>query len=111
MPEFEGKLVYDEDGQYVVGNFNLSALLDTVYYSPTSNYIDIKIEKDGCKVLFNEKGNFYRRKETSTDVYGYVINGMEIEEILFNNTDEYINVVLDDGIGADYGQYCKQLQT
>ena len=105
---YEGRLEYDQDGAYVIHNhntntvFSLSSLLFKIYYAPI-NRIKIKI-MNGCKTLFNEDGNLYLKRGVN-GIYGYHVNGMDLESILFNNTDEYLEVTIAHGLseGELYG--------
>lgn len=104
-----GILKYNDDGQYEIHNsnrcFNLSQLLDKIYYSDTSNYINLCI-MDGCKVLFNEDGNLYKNKD-SDGIYSYFILGNNLEKTLFDNTDKKLEFTLyAETIGEKgYGQF------
>jgi len=89
---YYGKLIYDDMGDYIVDNFNLSKALWEIYYHP-NNHIDITIMA-GCKTIFHEDGNLYRRKSDSVDLYCWHINGNDLETVLFNSTDSDIEITL-----------------
>lgn len=87
---FSGILEYNDDGQYVVGNVNLSQILDEVYYS-NNNIINIKIY-EGTKTLFIEDGYLTRRKSDIVDIYSYHVNSFGLEDLLFDTVGKYITV-------------------
>lgn len=92
-----GKLVYNDDGDYEIHLedgciFNLSKALRTVYYHQENNHINIEI-MNGNKVLFNEDGVLYKMRDQH-QLYSYFISSTNLEEVLFFNTNENIEVTL-----------------
>ena len=100
-----GKLVYNdklsrkEDAEYELhtpGIFhNISNLLKQVYYAD-NNRINIKIfnsTPDGLKLIYNEDGNLLLKKNAYC-IYGYHINGEDLDTALFNNVDNFIEVIV-----------------
>lgn len=104
-----GKLKYNDDGYYEIhnerGKFNFSKLLDKVYYSPKSYYINLCI-MEGCKIIFNEDGGLYKRIDND-GINSYYILGDNLEEKLFNNTEKNLYFIIDTEAvgGKDYGQF------
>lgn len=99
----QGELIYNESGEYIINNFNLSSLFSRIYYATISNYLNIKIMQ-GCKTLFNEDGNLYKKKDDD-GIYSYHLCGNNVELQLFNLVGQTIEIILSTtSIGADYGQ-------
>ena len=90
----EGMLEYTDDGRYVLDGLDISAILKEVYYSDKSNAISFRINK-GCRTLFNEEGTLLiRMSEEANCIYGYHINGEDLETKLFNTVGNVIGVEL-----------------
>jgi len=87
---FSGILEYNDNGQYVVSNRNLSHILDRIYYS-NNNIINIKIY-EGIKTLFAEDGYLTRRKSDVADIYSYHVSSFGLEDLLFDTVGKYITV-------------------
>lgn len=91
---YNGKLIYNPIAEYELvypgGMVNISSLLSKVYYSPINNKIHIKI-MNGSKTLFNEEGYLLMKKDMD-DIYSFHVNGNNLELVLFENTDKYIDV-------------------
>ena len=96
---YSGKLNYNEDEQYEqyilispTNIINITSILNQIYYSP-NNYIEIKIT-NGCKVLFNEKGNLLRRKNIEFGIYDWHVNGCCLGDVLFNWTENDLEIAI-----------------
>ena len=110
-----GKLVYNDAGDYEIHNdqesyiFELSKLLEDIYYNPKCNHLNIKIIQ-GCKTFFNENGNLYFDKIFDR-FYSYHVSGEDLGTALFNLADERIEVELESeaikGVNT-YEQYFKR---
>ncbi len=98
----EGKLAYDDAGNYVVGSFNISDLLDKVYYA-RNNHISLRIT-NGNKLLFQEDSFLYKNKNMH-GIYSYFITGADLETVLFDNTGEEVTVEVCAEAVGDYGQF------
>ena len=109
----KGTLKYNDNGHYEIHTskekFNLSKLLDKIYYSPKSHYINLCIMK-GCKVIFNEEGGLYKRID-SDGIISYHILGNNLEKKLFDNTENNLEFTLyvETMGGRDYEQFNKAL--
>ncbi len=107
-----GKLIYNEEGQYKIGNFNFSRFLDYVYYSQRSNQIGIKILTDNYRIIFDKNSTIYRRKN-DYGLYSYFVEGSDLETVLFDNTEKIVQItILSEVIveAGDYEQfYCKEI--
>lgn len=84
-----GKLIYNDDGEYVVDKLNISQLLDNVYLSNNKSVI-FKI-MEGCKILFDEAGNL-RRKPDQDRINSYHICGLSIERELFYDVGKNLDI-------------------
>ena len=91
--EITGVLSYDQNAEYIIGTFNLSKLLSKIYYSFTSNQINIRIS-DGCKILFNEDGMLYKRK-SQYGTYDYFVSGSCLDDTLFDNCGKDLEVIIE----------------
>jgi hypothetical protein len=86
-----GKLTYDDNGDYILGSVNISKILDKIYYAD-NNTINIKI-MDCTKTLFNEFGTLLRKKNED-GFYSYHVLGNDLDLVLFNNTDKDLEITL-----------------
>jgi len=93
---YSGKLSYDQNAEYIllspINTINISTILNQIYYS-NNNYIEIKIT-NGCKTLFNEKGNLLKRKNDEFRIYDWHVNGNCLEDVLFNWTDNDLEIAI-----------------
>ena len=110
--ELQGKLVYGDKAEYLIYMnddkvFNLSLLLDQIYYAPKTYHLHIKI-MDGCKTLFNEDGGLYLAP-IAKGFYSYHICSNDLESCLFENTDKELTFLIESKTlnEADYGQFVK----
>lgn len=91
---YSGRLTYNQDAEYELDSFtsiiNISKILDSILDS-NSKYIEIKV-MNGCKLLCEEQGNLMKYKSYSTGVVDYHINGCCLGDILFDNTESYIDI-------------------
>lgn len=93
-----GKLVYNDIGQFEIHNqdddtiFNLSALLDKIYFSSDNNHICIKI-LEGCKLLFFEDG-YLIMQPTKYNIYDYHVCGRNLFATLFESTDKLLEIII-----------------
>jgi hypothetical protein len=83
--KLSGRLTTDDtSGDYILQKkhteFNLSSLLDKIYYSEDSNHIEITIT-DGKKILFQEDGLLNYGK-VAPKTYKYFINGNNLQKVL-----------------------------
>ncbi|HZK00292.1 MAG TPA: hypothetical protein VFC79_09800 [Tissierellaceae bacterium] len=110
--EIQGKLVYGDRAEYLIHMndntvFNLSLLLDQIYYAPKTYHLHIRI-MDGCKTLYNEDGGLYLAPITR-GFYSYHICANDLESCLFENTDKVLTIFIESTTlnEADYGQFVK----
>ncbi len=103
---FTGKLVYNDDGNYELHNdegiFYLTDALNEIYYS-RNNHLSLRIA-NGNKLLFNEDSTIYK-KINKYGIYSFYICGADLETVLFNNTDEIVDVVIMAEAMDDYEQF------
>lgn len=90
---FNGKLLYDQNANYILhsptSDINLSNILQKTfcYYD---NVINIEIRK-GYKTLYAEEGHLIN-EVSKHNILTYHINGADLEEVLFNNVGEYLDI-------------------
>ena len=88
--EASGKLNYNDEGQYILDGFNISELFDKVYYDPNDNYMGFELFNNG-KLICDEEGILYKDKN-SKRIYVYYIDGISIEDLLWDSIDKNINI-------------------
>jgi len=98
---YSGKLNYNDRGEYELDSLNpkycsinLSELLKSICYS-YNNYIEIKILK-GCKILFEESGKLVKNFDKH-NIFSFHVNSEDFESVLFNNTNEFIDIEIVSG--------------
>jgi len=107
---YTGKLSYNEQANYIIyspttkSTINISDILYNICYS-SNNQIEIKIMK-GCKILFNESGRLLNKIDDINGLLSYHVNSEDLESVLFNNTEEYLDIELFSGFLDDID--CRQ---
>ena len=99
---YSGKLIYEKDnGDYEIfipspiresRLINLSNTLFNLCYS-SRNYVILKI-MNGCKIEYENNGNLIKDYDDK-HLFVYYIRDKEIESILFNLVDEWIDIEID----------------
>lgn len=84
-----GKLIMNDNGEYIIDKINLTKLLNKIYYS-NSPTLSIVIDSDS-RTLLNAKGDLYLDKD-NFGVYCWHIDGECLESVLFNNTETMLNI-------------------
>ncbi len=96
MFTMNGKLKYNDLGEYELCSedrvYNISKFLNDVYYSKPPYHIDVCI-LDGCKIIFNEDGVLYKRKDKH-GLYTYCVLGLDLEDVLFKNVNKFLEFTL-----------------
>ncbi len=108
MVKITGMLKYSDNGEYeVVCNgktFNFSKLLDSIHRTK-SNYINLRIT-DGNDIVFYKDGHLYKAKDRY-GMYSYYILGNNLEDKLFNNTDNTLEFTIHAWMVGEDGSYEK----
>lgn len=93
---FYGLLTYNDNGEYEVGEFNISDILYNIYYN-TKAYSELPVVKikiqDENRTLLNEEGELYIARN-EFGVYSFFVNDRDIEGVLFEATDKTIDIVI-----------------
>lgn len=110
---YSGRLIYNIYAEYQLLSptvaIDLSELLSKVYYAEDSNYIELKI-MNAKKIVFNEQGTLLLKKDND-GIYGYHINGENLELALFDSVDKdlFVEIYADalQELGDTYGTETK----
>jgi hypothetical protein len=101
--ELEGTLALQDEGyDFFVGDTNISEILNKIYTTePYAAYISIYAN---AKKLFEEEGVLDIRK--SEGVYGYHLDSMDLEKVLFDNTGNRVSIIIKElGEQTNYEKY------
>lgn len=96
--KYVGGVYYNNKAEYEIHTlggdiYNLSNILNRVYFHPTSNYISIKIlDLKTNKVIFYQSGVLTLQKSPITTLYSYFIKGKDLETVLFDNTHKTLEI-------------------
>lgn len=97
-------MMEDGNGHYILDNYDLSALLEKIYFSEDSR-LHIKIDSDS-RSLFDERGELiYEKNECGMWVFH--INGCCLDDVLYDSVEEDINIVIDAKVEEDINEYKK----
>jgi len=105
---YSGKLLYNQDANYILHSptnnniTNISDILYNICYS-YNNYINIKIMK-GCKILFEEDGRLLNKINDKNGLLSYYVNSEDLESIIFNNCDDFVDIEIYSGFLDDMGR-------
>ena len=100
---YSGKLIYEKDnGDYEIlipspidktnRLINLSNTLFNLCYT-SRNYVILKI-MNGCKIEYENNGNLIKDYDDK-HLFVYYVEDKEIESVLFNLVDEWIDIEID----------------
>lgn len=106
--EFEGKLVYGDNAEYLMecgdGSVcDLSAVLSDIYMSDANNVLNVRIE-EGVRLIFAEDDILYRAKN-AVGIYSYHIAMEDFEDILFRNTEKFLNIIIESPVVKNAEEY------
>jgi hypothetical protein len=89
--ELEGTLTLPDEGyDFYVGDTNISEILNKIYTTePYAAYISIYAN---AKKLFEEEGVLDIRENEK--IYGYHLDDVNLDEVLFNNTGNRVNIII-----------------
>jgi len=105
---YSGKLIYNDGNIYTSyspttkSTINISDILYNICYS-SNNQIEIKIMK-GCKILFNESGRLLNKIDDKNGLLSYHVNSEDLESVLFNNCDDFVDIEISSEILDDMGR-------
>jgi len=110
---YSGKLIYNDSGEYILlsptQTINITTILKKTYCWH-HNDINIRVLK-GCKIFYQEEGHLLKKLDSKYGISSYHINGLDLENVLFNLVDDYIDIeigsiAMDEnvGLGAELRQ-------
>jgi len=86
-----GKLKMNDNGEYIIDRINLTKVLKKIYYSKRP-FLSITVESE-TRTLFKSKGELYFDKD-DYGIWCWHVNGECLESVLFNHTDEILNIII-----------------
>lgn len=98
------QMVNDESGEFEIvtenGAVNVSKILDNIFDSGLRPQVYVKIMRGGS-LIFEEDGmiTFCRDKQ---GVDSYHICGLNLSKLLWNSTEEYLEIIIRRGNGNKY---------
>jgi hypothetical protein len=107
---FNGKLIMNDDGQFELetyddGVVNITKILDGIY-SPTSlkdSQVYVKVNRGNGGILFEEDGGLVKKIDKD-GVNSYHICGNNIDLLMFNHTEEALEITIEKGNYIGYGR-------
>ena len=103
--ELYGTLDMNDDGEFELENetgfINISKLLDGIYNSQ-NKLIYVEIIKDGS-ILFQEDGGLCKKIDKD-GINSFHICGMNLDLVLFNNTNEYLDITIQERKNKVHGK-------
>lgn len=96
-----GKLKMNDSGEYIIDKTNLTKVLEKIYYSK-SPFLSITVESE-TRTLFESKGELYFDKD-NYGVWCWHVNGECLETVLFNHTEEVVDIIIDTDVKAEDAQ-------
>jgi hypothetical protein len=96
-----GKLKMNDNGEYIIDKTNLTKVLKKIYYSERP-FLSIKVESE-ARTLFKSKGELYFDKD-NYGIWCWYVNGECLETVLFNHTEEVVDIIIDIDVEAEDAQ-------
>ncbi len=96
-----GKLNMNDNGEYIIDRINLTKVLKKIYYSERP-FLSITVESE-ARTLFKSKGELYFDKD-NYGVWCWHVNGECLETVLFNHTEEVVDIIIDTDVKAEDAQ-------
>jgi len=91
------KLKMNDNGEYIIDRINLTKVLKKIYYSER-HFLSITIESE-TRTLFKSKGELYFDKD-DYGIWSWHVNGDCLESVLFNHTEEVMDIIIDTNVEA-----------
>ena len=95
------KLKMNDNGEYIIDRINLTKVLKKIYYSER-HFLSITIESE-TRTLFKSKGELYFDKD-DYGIWCWHVNGECLETVLFNHTEEVVDIIIDTNVEAEDAQ-------
>ena len=96
--ELYGVLKMNDSGEYIIDKTNLTKVLKKIYYSER-HFLSITIESE-TRTLFKSKGELYFDKD-DYGIWCWYVNGECLESVLFNHTEEVVDIIIDTKVEAE----------
>jgi len=93
-----GKLKMNDSGEYIIDKTNLTKVLKKIYYSKRP-FLSITVESE-TRTLFKSKGELYFDKD-DYGIWCWHVNGECLESVLFNHTEEVVDIIIDTNVKAE----------
>jgi len=93
-----GTLKMNDNGEYIIDKTNLTKVLKKIYYSER-HFLSITIESEP-RTLFKSKGELYFDKD-DYGIWCWYVNGECLESVLFNHTEEVVDIIIDTNVEAE----------
>ena len=93
-----GKLKMNDNGEYIINIINLTKVLKKIYYSKRP-FLSITVESE-TRTLFKSKGELYFDKD-DYGIWCWHVNGECLESVLFNHTEEVVDIIIDTDVKAE----------
>jgi len=93
-----GKLKMNDSGEYIIDRINLTKVLKKIYYSERP-FLSIIVESE-TRTLFKSKGELYFDKD-DYGIWCWYVNGECLESVLFNHTEEVVDIIIDTNTEAE----------
>ena len=95
------KLKMNDNGEYIIDRINLTKVLKKIYYSERP-FLSITVESE-TRTLFKSKGELYFDKD-DYGIWCWHVNGECLETVLFNHTEEVVDIIIDTNVEAEDAQ-------
>lgn len=90
--EFSGKMILDDNNDYILDFKNLSSLLNSIYMQNFIDWINITIEDaTGFKVVADGELHLRRNKY---DIYDWYVGEFDLGTYLFDHTEENLKIIV-----------------
>ena len=90
--EFSGKMILDDNNDYILDFKNLSRLFNSIYIFNLIDWISIEIEDTtGFKLVADGELHLRRNK---FDIYDWYVGEFDLGTYLFDHTNEHLKIIL-----------------
>ena len=91
-------LKMNDNGEYIIDRINLTKVLEKIYYSERP-FLSITVKSE-TRTLFKSKGELYLDKD-DYGIWCWHVNGECLESVLFNHTEEVVDIIIDTNVEAE----------
>ena len=90
--EFSGKMILDDNNNYILDFKNLSRLFNSIYMGNLIDWISIEIEDTtGFKLVVDGELHLRRNK---FDIYDWYVGEFDLGTYLFDHTNEHLKIIV-----------------